>query len=81
MKTIAALAILSLLLMGFATMVIGGFASSSRLLSGGELYGFLVAFFALGLMGLWSFLLWVAVACKILLWSDREDDQTDEFDG
>ena len=47
MKTIAALAILSLLLMGFATMVIGGFASSSRLLSGGELYGFLVAFFAL----------------------------------
>ena len=74
MKTIAALAIRSLLLMGFATMVIGGFASSSRLLSGGELYGLLVAFFALGLMGLWSFLLWVAVACKILLWFDREND-------
>ena len=55
--------------MGFATLVIGGFASSSRPLSGGELYGFLVAFFAVGAIGLWSFLLWVAVACKILLCS------------
>ena len=81
MKTIAALALFSLLPMGFATMVIGGFASSSRPLSGGELYGFLVAFFAVGVIGLWSFLLWIAVACKILLCFDRENGETDESDG
>ena len=80
MKTIVVLALLSFLLTGFATMVIGGFALSSRLLSGAELYGFLAVFFAVGALGLWGFLLWIAVACKILLWSDRENGETDEFD-
>ena len=80
MKTITVLATLSLLIMGFATLVIGGFALSFRLLSGGELHGLLVVFFAAGTVVLWSFLLWIAVACKILLWSDGENGETDEFD-
>ena len=73
MKTIVALATLSFLIMGFAL--------SFRLLSGGGLYGLLIAFFAAGTIVLWSFLLWIAVACKILLWSDGENGETDEFDG
>ena len=80
MKTVTALAILSLLVMGFATLIIGGFASSSRLLGGNELYGFLIALFVVGAMCLWSFLLWIAVACKILLWLDREEAEEDEYE-
>ena len=74
MKTIAALAILSCLVMGLAAAVIGAFASATNFLVGIQLYVFLAALFVAGTLILWGFFPWIAVACSLLAGFERGDN-------
>ena len=56
-------------------MAVGSLAASSRLLVSTEIYVALAAMFLLGMVLLWGFLLWAAVACTILGGSEPNDPE------